>query len=278
MKTKLLFLISLAISLSTIAQDNKQPQTAEPEIIAFFVHGIADSGKRQVQSMLKTSDETPYLLSMPCEHFNFACSTEGWWRINFWLCDLGQHDELKQMHEALEKLRDKNPNAKFILVGISRGASAIINYCANYKNDDISACILESPYDHIENLIDHHHTLKPLGDYARMFFKLLFPKCDLDHGIFPSNQINKIETDIPMLFVSVENDASIPLKCVLNLIEQRKDAKHQHVHHIHLQNGKHGNLMSGEDAEKYQNAGHAFFARYGLPHNAEFAKSGTAFL
>lgn len=248
------------------------------KVVAFFVHGMNETGEHQVYPFVNNDDGNPYLLAMPCEYFDFACSTQSWWRINFWECDLGQEYELGQMHKALQKTRKKYQGAQIVLIGVSRGASAIINYCANYPIEDIAACILESPYDHINNLMDHHYRLKSLGDCARTFFKILFYRCDLDNGMFPENQINRIDKDIPMLFVSVENDRSVPLKSIESLITKRKDENHKNVYHIHLSSGKHGRLLAGDQGELYQNVGHAFFARYDLPHVPDFAREGAHLL
>jgi alpha-beta hydrolase superfamily lysophospholipase len=119
------------------------------QTITLFVHGIHDSHKQA----------EPFTHIIPNLHtINFDCSkAHGSYPLNaIASCSLGQDNELEQLHHALEELRERFPNADgFVLIGISAGASAIINYLVRYSPEMITAVVLESPFDNIKHVVDY---------------------------------------------------------------------------------------------------------------------------
>ncbi len=248
--------------------------TMPQQIITLFVHGIADSGK-QALPFAQTSDK-PYIVEGPLATFDFDCSTQHFWRIHMPACSLGQESELEQLALEWQKLNEQFPLADgFVLIGVSRGASAILNFLATHKPEKIKAVILESPFDNIESTIQHR--AERLGVPAcviRTIVSWLFWQFDPE-GICPDKLIDQIKQDIPMLFVTVEDDHSVPIECAHKLLAARKELGHRNCHHLHLMQGRHGKIMQGPDAHIYQGIAHAFYAHYGLPHNNEHAQCGS---
>lgn len=251
----MIFLLVLLLTYSNI--------TWSEQIITLFVHGIADTGA-QAKPFAQTCVN-------PVHSFDFDCATKHFWRLNPFCCSLGQDNELTLLNQKWQELNQQFPEADgFILVGISRGASIIINFLARYQPQKVKAVVLESPFDTIDNVIKHKATLwKCSVSMLKKLVPLIFRKFDFN-GIQPDNAIDQIAEDIPMLFVTVENDHMVPLVCTHNLMRKRREKSHEHIHHVHLMQGKHGKLLLGPDAHLYKQTLHSFFARYNLPYDPAY--------
>ena len=121
---------------------------AGEQVIILFVHGIAASHKQA----------EPFKEIIPnLNTLDFDCSRDySSWPLNMvFTCSLGQGHELEHLHHQLNVLRERFPHADFAFIGVSRGASAIINYLAEYKPEKIKAIVLESPFDSIEFIVDY---------------------------------------------------------------------------------------------------------------------------
>lgn len=244
------------------------------QIITFFVHGIADS-KKQALPFAKNSNK-PYLIEGPLVSFDLDC-VHSYIRINMPHCSLGQENELEQIAHEWQKMVEQFPHADgFIIIGVSRGASAIINFLGTYKPEKVRAVILESPFDTIEHVISYRANRWGIpATIIRNAIPLIFWQFD-PHGLMPIDTIHRINEDIPMLFVTVENDHSVPPMSAINLLNIRKEDGFINGYHLHLPSGRHGKLMAGPSATLYQNVVHAFYAHYQLPHNELYARIGIS--
>lgn len=259
---------------------------AQEQIITLFVHGIADSHTQSEPFKRVMSDV--YALDFDCSR------QEYYWPLNMiYYCSLGQDNELEHMHHEWQKLNEMFPDADgFILIGVSRGASIIINFLARYKPEKIKAVVLESPFDTIENVIEYRAIRYGIKDMQawipdvvkeytpewmalKNIVPLMFWQFSHD-GIQPGKVIHEITQDIPMLFVTVENDHSVPVSSTHNLMQALHDNGHKNIHHLHLTQGRHGKLLNGPEAERYQQTLHSFFAQYNLPHDSEIVQSSIA--
>ncbi len=269
-----MFFLLIVLFLSTASL------AAESQIITLFVHGIADSHTQA--DPFKNIMSDVYTLDFDCSR------QESYWPLNMvCYCSLGQDNELEHMHHEWQKLNEQFPHADgFILIGVSRGASIIINFLARYQPQKIKAAVLESPFDTIENVVEYRATRLGIKDFLHTWIpdivKEYTPACialknivpwafwQFSHdGIQPGKVIHEITEDIPMLFITVENDHSVPVSSTHNLMQTRQANGHKHMHHVHLMQGRHGKLLKGPEAERYQQALHSFFAQYNLPHNPE---------
>jgi pimeloyl-ACP methyl ester carboxylesterase len=253
---------------------------AEQQIITLFVHGIADSHRQS--DPFKRIIKDVYTLDFDCSR------QEYYWPLNMiCYCSLGQDNELEHMYHEWQKLNDRFPHADgFILIGVSRGASIIINFLARYQPSNIKAVVLESPFDTIENVVEYRAVRYGIRDFLNRWvpdvvtaytpewvaLKNIVPLAfwQFSHdGIQPGKVIHEITEDIPMLFVTVENDHSVPVTSTHNLMQARQANGHKNMHHLHLMQGRHGKLLKGADAKIYEQTLHSFFAQYNLPHHAE---------
>jgi len=83
--------------------------------------------------------------------------------------------------------------------------------------------------------------------------------------------------NIPILIVCSQEDTRVPAWSSQKLADALKAAGLQ-VHCVTLAHGAHGHLINGPDGQTYRNAVHAFYKKYGLEHNSEWAELGKSLI
>jgi len=188
---------------------------------------------------------------------------------------LGQEADIAVLKEKYEQIDDD-----IILFGVSRGAATASNFMAQNQPTKIKAAILESPFDHAETGIEGFIDGCGFKNCPRIkkFFKKLFHKISSydKNGLHPKDVVEKINKDIPIIFVCSKKDGLVPYQSTINLYKQLVKSGHKHTYLLVLDSGRHGFSIWGPDGEKYQNVIHAFYKKYGLPHNQDFAEKGQA--
>jgi pimeloyl-ACP methyl ester carboxylesterase len=132
----------LATNKITLAESQEPGEVSSPApatLICFFSHGIADT-YRQAQKYVEQYEDSNgqihtnsrYTIPVPTRAFNYPDATQRFWRVNFWRTNLGQDQDVLTLKRALERLKEQNPNIEVILYGVSRGASTIINFLAEF--------------------------------------------------------------------------------------------------------------------------------------------------
>ncbi len=250
--------------------------------ITLFVHGAFDASKQALQMLRKDADVAPYLVEKNLITFNFDDSF-ALSRIPFWCFKgcLAQDADVAALHAQIEEIKQNYPQLEGItLVGISRGASAIINYTGTHGTDKIAACVLESPFDSMEKLLELRTQKRGVSPSLFQWIKpallaVIAGRYRTD-GIQPIDMINKINADIPTLIVAVESDHAVPYAGTCAVYEALRHRGATRTHMLTLKAGRHGALIKGSDGQQYQDVAHAFFKTYGLPHNTAFAERGTA--
>jgi len=188
---------------------------------------------------------------------------------------LGQEDDIAAFKKGYEQIDDD-----VIVFGISRGAATASNFMALHQPTRIKGAVLESPFDHAEKGIEGF--INGCGfkrwPKTKNFFNWLFHKVARynKNGLHPKDVVEKISKDIPIIFVCSKKDGMIPYQSTINLYKQLIKSGHTYVHLLVLESGNHGFLIWGPDGDKYQNVIHAFYRRYNLPHNEQFATEGQA--
>jgi hypothetical protein len=192
---------------------------------------------------------------------------------------LGQANEIKALKSAY--LQAKSVGKQIVLMGMSRGASTILNFLGIEEPQDIAAAIVESPFDSI------FETLQTKFQQARFTFipqfiintfpNMLFGKFDAN-GIFPITIAHKIKKDLPILIICSLEDSLIPAINTANIYFKLLESGHEHAYLLLVDKGKHAYLLWHEDGDLYMYAVHAFYKKYGLPHNPFFAAYGEAIL
>jgi pimeloyl-ACP methyl ester carboxylesterase len=248
------------------------------DICYFFSHGLADTHK-QAFNYVKAPEnaQKPYIIDGPLITFDYPDATTSFMRVNRTKTSLAQENEIK----CLTNVFDQQVNAaNAILIGVSRGASALVTFMALNNPDCVKAIILESPFDCVENVVAgllHQKGLSwiPGSKVAGMaLIKVIFAKYK-ESGIRPIDQIAKIKKDIPILIICSAKDNLVPTWSSINVYLALKEAGNANVHLLILPQGNHAKLITHDQyGTRYQNVTHAFYQKYNLPHSTEYAQQG----
>ena len=254
------------------------------DIVYLFAHGLGAT-QHQAQALMP-KDNNYWILQEPLAGFDFPDSRPTHMDYDPKLVNLGQTLDMERLLFAYNRTRAEFPNHKIVLGGISRGAVAALNTAALNPEEfaaNVSCIIADSPFDSFNNVVKHllkrfHIGWIPFSrKLAIRYVKKTFPQFDIN-GIFPINIVHFIPLDMPIMIVCVESDKTIPSKSYCMLYTLLAQTGHQHVYLLKLAAGNHGKLIMGPEGEVYQNAIHAFYKRYNLPHEEQFAKKGEPIL
>jgi len=261
------------------------------DTIYIFSHGLADSYKQAFAFIKDTSQREPnapikpYVIDGPCVIFNYPDAQEimaRMLRVRFAKTSMGQKNEIEtfaQAHEYAKQQGQKN----MVFVGLSRGAAVIINYLADthYDTSDVKAVVLESPFDSFDGVLGDIFaahpwlaaTVKTAAAYGIPFFK--YHKA----GKQPIDSAATVRKDLPILIVSSQEDGTVPATGTRRLYDKLRATGHHNTHLLRLEKGQHSKLLHADgNGDTYYTATHAFYARYGLPHDAAAAKKGQKHL
>lgn len=180
----------------------------------------------------------------------------------------------------------KTQHAKLVVFGVSRGAATIASWLGSLEKRDadaIGALVLESPFDSVHTLIDHHVDklgiawMPNIHSLAHKLIARAFGKYS-PIGTQPIDSIKKCTSkDIPLLIICSQQDLLVPWHSSVALYLELKKQGFSNVHLLYLSDGgAHSHMLDGPQAELYKNVLHAFFKRYGLPHSSDMAVQGEA--
>ncbi len=237
-----------------------------------FAHGLADTNRQAEPWRALAQGHTHTQVVAP----NFPDATERFWRVNFPWTSLGQDNEIATIQQAHQAIADQPT----ILIGTSRGAATHFNFLALHKPKNIKAAIFESPYSSMSDVaqniverlgIDWIPYLKAMSPYmvGCIFWSYSYA------GAHPIDMAKEIDTNIPLLFISSEQDHLVNVTLTKKLVQTLIDAGHTKVHHLCLTEGRHGKLSVDERSRDVcRHAIHAFYAHYNLPHDTHAAHQG----
>lgn len=252
--------------------------TEEPPTM-IFAHGLADTYRQAYIWGKSTTKDRPYLHDGEIITFNFPDSTEYFWRVNFPWTSLGQDNEIATLKETVDTFQQKYPEKKIILAGVSRGAATVLNYLALHQPKNIAAVLLESPFSSMRDVAQKivSSTMLNAIPYAYEVSPYLV-SCIFwqysDNSIHPIDSIKKINTEIPIMFMSREDDYLVPSSLTQKLVDELYANGHTKTHHLQIKAGQHGKHILGPDGERMQCIVHAFYNYYNLPCVLEFAQKG----
>lgn len=280
MKKTLLFLVlSITSPLTPMAQPVRP--------LYLFSHGIADSGRQAYLYAYDKSEADDHKIPLfhnywiinnkhddPIVTFDFPDSTTAFWRVNGFLSSLAQKNEVVTLKRAAQECQ----TMPIVGIGVSRGAATLLNYTALYNPPTLKALVLESPYDHINSVVQNALYKVGLNGYGthyigQLLFKLLFWRYSLQ-GPHPIDTVEKIDPNLPILLICSKEDQLVPYTSTITLYNKLKENGHHAVHLLVLDHGKHAKLMDAQDAALYQNVVHAFYKQYNLEHDPELAQAG----
>ena len=246
MKKSLLAILALIFTLSA---ECKRP-------VYLYAHGLADTANQafNYKGVLFDQKEIPLT-------FNFPDATTQFWRVNIAEANLGQTEDINSLACEYYKELEDDPEAEFVGIGVSRGATTWLSFMGMHGYDQVKALILESPFDSVASL--PNHKLIP-------FIMLKYDPL----GIQPRDNIAKIPKDLPILIVCVKNDRRVPASSTVEVYSLLRESGHKNVHILAFESGEHGKFVLGDNTDTYTNVAQAFYKKYGLPYNKQAAKAG----
>lgn len=214
----------------------------------------------------------------------------GYW-VNPFNLNIAQDEDcaiLKQTYDDhLAQQQQLHPGKDITIAcgGASRGAAAAFIFLARYKPNNVKIAVLEGCFDGVKNVIKNRpslfmRSLRKLFDPASLN-KFLGYICKYKpDGISPIDLVDQFPKNLPILFSTSEKDDEVPMACTVNLYNELRKAGHQKAHLLILKNSSHPNYMydDPEDTQKYEQAVHAFYKKYGMPYNQELALAGDKYI
>ncbi|MEX0940671.1 MAG: prolyl oligopeptidase family serine peptidase [Candidatus Babeliales bacterium] len=269
-------------------------QFREPEhsTAYLFAHGLGATQNQGITLFSRIIDKNEdnslrfndrWLINEPLVLFNFADAKNDDNEYFRKKVNLGQDEDTNRLALACQKTKVELPNFDMVLTGISRGSATIINYVAQEQPDYVKALILESPFDSLSSIVRHlldRYCVSWVPFSEKIGYKICqkhFPSIN-PQGTFPLHTIEKVPHTIPVMFVHSKKDKVVPIKSSRRLYIKLKQAGHENVYLVELASGAHGKLINGPDGDAYLYAVHAFYKKYGLPHNPELAVRGQQLL
>lgn len=174
---------------------------------------------------------------------------------------LAQTADIESLSNACIKVKEQNNLDLLVLVGVSRGAATSINYLCIKGAQLIKAAVLECPFARYSS-IEH----------------LFSPAAKIINPLDPYTLITSSALTIPILLVHSQKDTLIPIKDSRELYAALKKSGNKDVYLLELTQGAHANCQSGSEGRKYEACVHAFYKKYGIPHDATLASQGTKYL
>lgn len=281
---KKLYVLFTLISIPGI-YSSEQPQPIAP--IYLFSHGLA-GGKHQAYKYTRTYHKegklevnTRYILDEPLVSFDYPDTTDRFWKVKRSVTTLGQESEIleleKHYNAIVESSQTDEPH--IIIFGISRGASAVVNFLGTHERPAIKAAVVESPFDSFLTVQRHLakrmflHWIPGIQTICRGITKVVFPKYSPE-GLHPVDAVKNIRKDLPILFICSKQDELVHFLSTVNLYHTLRNAGHEHAYILILNHGAHGQLLHNSMGSAYQSVVHAFYQKYGLPHDETLARYG----
>jgi pimeloyl-ACP methyl ester carboxylesterase len=182
--------------------------------------------------------------------------------------DFAQERDLKKLEECYTKtLATLKPHEGIVLVGVSRGAAATLNFASTHPKQ-LKGIIVEAPFDNVQSvktsLLSKFDCLsEPLAD---SIIQCMFPYYKHD-GIQPIESIKLIDPEIPVLIICTEEDIVAPKTCSIRLCDELKNARahttKQNTHLALFSKGSHAGLIE-EFPVEYRTLFKRFLRFYGL--------------
>lgn len=254
-----------------------------------YAHGIAESYKQAFWYSKTTPHGTvhnPYLYDGRVFSFDFPDATERFWRMNFTQTSLAQANEIEALRstydQACARLTTEGlEDQDFVMIGMSRGATTILNFMSTYKPEKIKAIVVESPFD------STHAVAKNM--LSKVWLENVYGMQSIAHalvgvafwqhstlGIHAKDVVKDISKDVPILLIASNQDVIVPAQSTIALYNMIKQSGHQKVHLYRADLGPHGRFLKHENGRRYQNVVQAFYRNYGLPHDSRLADLGQA--
>ncbi len=247
-----------------------------------FSHGIADSRKQALWYLESVDSRKPYIVKHPLISFNYPDAYDGLFKINRLQSSLAQDNEVSKLAQIF--FASINELEKAVLVGVSRGASALVNFEALYGPENVAALVLESPFDCVDSILTELINTAKLswipGIKKNGLGIMSFIFCKYKpNGMRPIDLCERIKKDLPILIICSTQDALVPVWSSINLYLALRESGHSHAYILVLPRGNHAKLINDRlHGPLYQQVTHAFYQKFDLPHDPHLANLGAPLL
>lgn len=200
------------------------------------------------------------------EHIIASDTTKVQW-INVRAINFGQEADIAAFSKTYDQMIERYPDHALILYGVSRGAATILNFLAteyHHKNHQhVKAVICEGCYDSIEQVIKRFSFPRLAQSIITTVFTGYDPK-----GISPIQYAYKIPRDIPILFITSQQDSLVPAACTQTLFNELT-WHHANVDLLTLKHSAHPRYMidNEDDKKLYESTVHGFYKKNNLPYH-----------
>jgi hypothetical protein len=251
------------------------------DVIYIFAHGLGGN-RNQAYSYQKSTiiGDTVVSFNFPDVHETSLYNSKK--------VTLAQESDIQALKQAYIQARERyikkaSSYKGMVLLGVSRGASAVLNFLATERTDHIKAAIIECPFDAIDQII--YYQLKAYSAHwvpllkpglHKLIQKAVFPHYN-PQGIQPIDLVDKIDKNIVLVFVHSPDDNFVWVNSSRALYWKAKKAG-LNVYLIELPTGAHARCLSGIEGRYYRAAIHALYKHLGLPHNPEYSTQGEPIL
>jgi len=244
-----------------------------PDTIFLFAQGMQVGGPRRKETFIKHKIVSKYVID-----FDFPSMDK--YAANFKI-DFSQTIDIECIKLAIEYLflQKKYRKKKIIMVGISRGASGILNFLVRYPTVNVKGLVLESPFSSLHGIlksfVDKIH-IPGASFFAwllHQIFSLIFPLYRQD-GVSVLRAIQKIR--IPAFIIHSQADFMVSEAMVTSLaqsfMQYNKDA-----YYALFRNGAHGEILACCGSGIYSSIVNAFYKKHRLPYDDSMIKEGEDF-
>lgn len=188
---------------------------------------------------------------------------------------IGQDGDVQCLWETYQEYLQKGgANKNVVLCGASRGAAAIINFMARSKLNAVKALVLESPFDSVSNVLRDVFLgrlawIPGLHWFCHQFLAKALCRDYEPRGVQPIDVVDKIQDDIPVLFVCSKTEPyyHATIRLYKKLAKKRREQGKDNVHLLVLEHGNHCLLLFHRDGGLYRGVVHAFYDKYQLERN-----------
>jgi hypothetical protein len=190
------------------------------------------------------------------------------WQLDNAAVNFGQEKDMATLDASYDKHLCDYPGNKVVFYGFSRGSAVMFNYLAtDYKkktDQRVAACVLEACFDEA-----------PLPTILKWFFPGYNSK-----GLQPINVVKLFPKDIPVLFITSAKDSIVSSGRTWKLYCALRKSGHKHAYYFELSNSSHPGYTFQDETDRanYQKILHAFYKKYHLTFDAEFATQGEELL
>ena len=156
-----------------------------------------------------------------------------------------------------------------------------MSFAGQYNPSCLKAIIAESPFDSIASIINvklAQEGVKWIPNFIARTAPTIVCRQYNPSARTPADWVINIGSSVAILLICSLPDKVVPARSTANLYLKLIQAHHPHVYLLLLDHGEHVNMLWDCDGDIYMYVVHAFYERYNLPYNKEYATRGAYYL